>query len=94
MNIQELINILNVIRKEGLNLSSVLTFLVIRQTGETIYQRDIKVDFSPAKLSINVNKLIEKGYLQEIADKTDNRRKILFITENGNKFLNILLKGE
>lgn len=95
MRPETLIEILENIRKEQLNLSSTLVLLIIKQTGTPTNQCKIKIaQFSGAKLSVNIQKLVQKGYLMETADRCDNRQKILYITCEGEKFLKILLKGE
>lgn len=95
MNTQTLIKILEHIRKEKLNLSSTLVLLVIKQTGTPTSHSEIKIaGFSGAKLSVNIQKLKQKGYLEETTDDTDNRRKHLYITTSGQNYLKTLLKGE
>ena len=90
-----LIQTLNTIRTEQLNLSATLVLLIInnRHNG-TIYQKDIQIDFSSAKLSVNINKLIKHKMLQEVIDNEDNRRKILFISQYGKNFIKNLLFRE
>lgn len=95
MNTQTLIKILEHIRKEKLNLSSTLVLLVIKQTGTPTSHSEIKIaGYSGAKLSVNIQKLKQKGYLEETTDSRDNRRKNIYITSAGQNYLKTLLKGE
>jgi DNA-binding MarR family transcriptional regulator len=89
----QLIDTLEVIRNNNLNLSAVLVLLIL-DTSKATYQRDIKTDFSPAKLSKNITKLIETGMLQAVEDREDSRYKILFITQTGHKLLKSIMKEE
>ena len=87
---EELIKVLNSIRENKLNLSAALVLLIIYTTG-VCYQKDIPVDFSIAKLSKNISKLVDTGMIQTVQDNEDTRLKILFITQSGKKLLKSLL---
>ena len=95
MKLETLIATLNHIRKENLNLSSTLVLLVIKQTGTPTSHSEIKIaGYSGAKLSVNLQKLNQTGYLEETPDRRDNRRKNIYITSAGQNYLKTLLKGE
>lgn len=88
---KEILGLLNRARDGNLNLSELQTLMTIHSVGGTTYQKEIRLPFSSAMLSENLQKLKRKGYLQEAVDKTDLRFKILFVTEKGKKFIEALI---
>ena len=88
-----LLHIMFTIRLYHLNITEAIIFLSISNTAGIVYQSDLlNLNFSPARLSLTVNKLIARGYLASTQDQRDARRHPLYLTNQGYDFIAQLQK--
>ena len=87
MRRRELLVILVRIHQSQLNFLDTLTLLTIDTLPDVVCSKDLPITTSKANLSQTLHKLMDKGLIDTIPDRQDNRKKYIIITTKGKAYL-------
>ncbi|MCD6239856.1 MAG: MarR family transcriptional regulator [Thermotogae bacterium] len=71
----------------GLNKSQIMVFSLLHRGKKGLKEISEQSHISKGMLSVAVQSLVEKGYVQRVEDKNDRRRNILTVTSRGEKLI-------
>ncbi len=71
----------------GLNKSQIMVFSLLHRGKKGLKEISEQSHISKGMLSVAVQSLVEKGYVQRVEDKNDRRRNILTVTPMGEKLI-------
>lgn len=70
----------------GLNKSQIMVFSLLHRGEKGLKELSEHSHISKGMLSVAIQSLVEKGYVQRVEDKNDRRRNILTVTSAGENF--------